>query len=70
VAAKGGVPVVPISLIGTGNLMPNGLEWSLRPGCVKVVIHRPLQGSNADQLCEESRAVIADSLVKHGLSVH
>jgi 1-acyl-sn-glycerol-3-phosphate acyltransferase len=38
VAAKGGVPVVPISLIGTGNLMPNGLEWSLRPGCVKVVM--------------------------------
>ncbi|CAM6065575.1 unnamed protein product [Sphagnum tenellum] len=70
VAAKGGVPVVPISLIGTGNLMPNGLEWSLRPGCVKVVIHHPLQGSNADQLCEESRAVIADTLVKYGLSIH
>jgi 1-acyl-sn-glycerol-3-phosphate acyltransferase len=70
VAAKGGVPVVPISLIGTGNLMPNGLEWSLRPGCVKVVIHHPLEGSNADQLCEESRAIIADTLVKHGLSVH
>lgn len=69
-AAKGGVPVVPISLIGTGKLMPNGLEGTLRPGGVKIFIHPTLRSSSADQLCDESRAVIAKTLVEHGLPVH
>jgi 1-acyl-sn-glycerol-3-phosphate acyltransferase len=70
VAAKGGVPVVPISLIGSGKLMPNGLEGTLRPGKIKVVVHPPLRGSSADQLCEDSRKIIAETLTKHGLPVH
>ncbi|MCO5597859.1 hypothetical protein L7F22_051944 [Adiantum nelumboides] len=69
-AAKAQVPVVPISLIGTGKLMPNGLEGSLRPGAVKVIIHPPLRGSNPDELCELSRNVISKSLLQHGLEVH
>lgn len=70
IAAKAQVPVVPISLIGTGKLMPNGLEGMLRPGSVKVIIHPPIQGSNPDELCEQSRNIISKSLLQHGLEVH
>lgn len=70
IAAKAKVPIVPVSLIGTGKLMPNGFEGTLRPGSVKVIIHPPIQGSNPDELCEQSRAVISKSLLQHGLQVH
>jgi hypothetical protein len=36
VAAKAKVPVVPITLVGTGALMPNNKEYLLFPGDVKV----------------------------------
>ena len=36
VAAKAKVPVVPITLVGTGDLMPNAREYLLFPGKVKV----------------------------------
>ncbi|KAI5079499.1 hypothetical protein GOP47_0004978 [Adiantum capillus-veneris] len=70
IAAKAQVPVVPISLVGTGKLMPNGLEGTLRPGSVKVIVHPPIRGSNPDDLCEQSRNVISKSLLQHGLEVH
>lgn len=69
IAAKANVPVIPVSLIGTGKLMPNGKEGTLRPGLVKVVIHPPIQGKDPDELCKLSRAVIAESLLNHGLEV-
>ncbi|KAH7425636.1 hypothetical protein KP509_11G063600 [Ceratopteris richardii] len=70
IAAKTQVPVVPITLIGTGMLMPNGLEGTLRPGSVKVIIHPPLHGSNADELCQQSRDIISKTLLQHGFGVH
>lgn len=70
VAAKGGVPVVPITLIGSGKLMPNGLEYTLRPGVVKMIVHPAIRSKNADELCDQSRKVIAETLIKHGLPVH
>lgn len=73
-AAKEGVPVVPITLIGTGNLiprfMPKSLESMLRSGTIKMVVHPPIHSTNATELCEQSRKVIAETLVKHGLPVH
>ncbi|KAK4481662.1 hypothetical protein RD792_012569, partial [Penstemon davidsonii] len=62
VAAKTGVPVVPISLIGTGNIMPAGMESRLNPGSVKVIIHPSIVGNKADALCSEARTIIADEL--------
>ena len=62
VAAKTRVPVVPITLIGTGKLMPSGMEGILNTGSVKVIIHKPIEGSNAQLLCDESRNVIAAGL--------
>ncbi|GJM91108.1 hypothetical protein PR202_ga07452 [Eleusine coracana subsp. coracana] len=70
VATKTGAPVIPIILIGTGKLMPSGMEGSLNSGSVKVIIHEPIQGNEADALCSEARNVIADTLHRHGYGVH
>jgi len=70
VATKTGAPVIPITLIGTGKLMPSGMEGILNSGLVKVIIHRPIQGNNAETLCSEARNVIADTLLLHGYGVH
>ncbi|XP_047096076.1 1-acyl-sn-glycerol-3-phosphate acyltransferase LPAT1, chloroplastic-like [Lolium rigidum] len=70
VAAKTGVPVVPITLLGTGKLMPPGMEGNLNSGSVKVIIHRPVEGDNAEKLCSNARSVIADTLLLHGYGVH
>ncbi|XP_039138929.1 1-acyl-sn-glycerol-3-phosphate acyltransferase BAT2, chloroplastic-like isoform X3 [Dioscorea cayenensis subsp. rotundata] len=70
VAAKTGAPVVPITLMGTGELMPAGMEGVVNSASAKVVIHKPIEGSNADSLCNEARNVIADTLLLHGYDVH
>ncbi|KAL8153491.1 hypothetical protein V2J09_011251 [Rumex salicifolius] len=62
VAAKSRVPVVPITLHGTGNIMPAGKEHLVNSGSVKVVIHRPLESKDPVELCNEARKVIARSL--------
>lgn len=66
VAAKTGVPVVPITLIGTGKIMPTGMEGQLNPGTVKVVIHQPIEGDSPDALCSQARDIIADGLFRQG----
>ncbi|KAG2434449.1 hypothetical protein HYH02_012279 [Chlamydomonas schloesseri] len=63
VAAKAGVEVVPITLLGTGALMPSGKESQLRPGQVTIVVHKPLPASkDADKLCDAARVAVASSL--------
>lgn len=64
IAAKTGVPVVPITLEGTGKLMPTGMETILNPGSVRVVIHKPIEGNDAEALCNEARAIISTALDK------
>ncbi|XP_054806208.1 1-acyl-sn-glycerol-3-phosphate acyltransferase BAT2, chloroplastic-like [Prosopis cineraria] len=65
VAAKTNVPVVPITVIGTGQIMPAGSEDIVNSGSVKVVIHRPIHGSDPMMLCEEARNTIASALDFH-----
>ncbi|VFR00437.1 unnamed protein product [Cuscuta campestris] len=62
VAAKTGVPLVPITLVGTGKIMPAGMEGRVNFGSVKVVIHQPIKGSDPDTLCREARNVIENQL--------
>ncbi|KAL2621848.1 hypothetical protein R1flu_002053 [Riccia fluitans] len=69
IASRGKVPVVPISLIGTGKLMPNGLEDTLRPGRVKIVIHPQIRGEDPDELCDQARNAIAQTLLQYGMPV-
>lgn len=62
VAAKAKVPVVPITLLGTGDLMPNSREYLLYPGKVEVVIHPAVPPSNADTMMTEAYKAVASSL--------
>jgi 1-acyl-sn-glycerol-3-phosphate acyltransferase len=62
VAAKAKVPVVPITLKGTGDLMPNAREYLLYPGRVEVVIHPPVPPSDADSMMNAAFTAIASSL--------
>ncbi|CAM8976328.1 unnamed protein product [Rhodiola kirilowii] len=64
IAVKTGVPVVPITLEGTGKIMPTGMETILNPGSVRVVIHKPIEGNDAEALCNEARKIIATALNK------
>lgn len=64
VAAKTNAPVVPISLIGTGQIMPAGKEGIVNLGSVKVVIHKPIVGKDPDMLCKEARKTIASVLTQ------
>lgn len=57
--------VVPITLIGTGDLMPNAREGELYPGTVRIVVHPPIacgKGTNADAVCTAARAAVASAL--------
>ncbi|XP_023731402.1 1-acyl-sn-glycerol-3-phosphate acyltransferase BAT2, chloroplastic [Lactuca sativa] len=63
IAAKTGVPVVPITLVGTGKIMPAGMETILNPGSVKIIIHPSVQGDNPDTLCSEVKNVITNELI-------
>ena len=61
------VPVVPVSIVGSQQRMPNGFG-SLTPGTVSIRIHDPIPTENrspesAQALAEEARAV-----VRHGLT--
>lgn len=63
VAVKAGVPVVPITLIGTGALMPNGQEQKLYSGnAVRIVVHPPITSTDANTLMKDVRAAIASKL--------
>jgi 1-acyl-sn-glycerol-3-phosphate acyltransferase len=49
---QAGVDVVPVTLLGTGDLMPSGGEGTLRPGKVIITVHKPIptKGRSADQV--------------------
>uniref|UniRef100_A0A0D9XL21 Phospholipid/glycerol acyltransferase domain-containing protein n=1 Tax=Leersia perrieri TaxID=77586 RepID=A0A0D9XL21_9ORYZ len=51
------------TLLGTGKLMPSGMEGILNSGSVKVIIHHPIEGNDAEKLCSEARKVIAGTLI-------
>ena len=55
--------------MGTGNIMPAGVEGRLNTGSVKVVIHRPIEGNDADVLCSKARSKIADALIHEGYKI-
>ncbi|XP_027359519.1 1-acyl-sn-glycerol-3-phosphate acyltransferase 1, chloroplastic-like isoform X3 [Abrus precatorius] len=64
VATKTNAPVVPITLIGTGQIMPAGREGIVNVGSVKVVIHKPIIGKDPDLLCKEARKTIGSVLTQ------
>src|SRR3989338_7413731 len=62
-AIKSGVPIVPVSIRGTENLMKKE-SILIRPGAVKVVIGKPIPVSDADEklLMEMLRKAIEEGL--------
>lgn len=66
VAQKAKVPVVPITLLGTYELMPNGKEACLYPGGVKIVVHPRVMPKSAGAMMDEARAAIASALPEGG----
>ncbi len=79
-AIKAGVPVVPVVILGTREVLPIG-SINIRPGQVEVVVKQPIPTAgttrkDADRLATEVREQIARSLpgegadeAGHGLSV-
>ena len=61
-AAKAGVPVVPITLVGTGRKMPNKQESRLFPGDVHMIIHPLVSPQDADKMLVDTRKAILSRL--------
>jgi 1-acyl-sn-glycerol-3-phosphate acyltransferase len=61
---ESGVPVVPMTILNSYELMPPGQDYVL-PGTVRLIFHPPLDPrdfEDKDQLLEAVRNAIADSL--------
>jgi 1-acyl-sn-glycerol-3-phosphate acyltransferase len=63
-AMECGVPVIPITIVGTHYAMPKG-RFSIRPGLVKVIFHPPIDAKDfgsRECLMEKVRAAIDSGL--------
>ncbi len=69
-AIKSGAPIVPVTLIGTMEIMPRR-SLRVRPGKVTLVIDRPIDVAgynveNKDELIERVRNVIQSNIARYG----
>ncbi|MEE4175532.1 MAG: lysophospholipid acyltransferase family protein [Xanthomonadales bacterium] len=62
-AVEQGLPVLPLTLLGTGDILPKGTLF-VTPGRAKIVVHEAINpaGHDARSLMEASRAAIASAL--------
>jgi 1-acyl-sn-glycerol-3-phosphate acyltransferase len=63
-AVECGVPVVPMTIVGTHYAMPKA-RFAIKPGLVKVIFHPPIDPKNfgsRDCLMEKVRAAIESGL--------
>jgi 1-acyl-sn-glycerol-3-phosphate acyltransferase len=63
-AMECGVPVVPMTIVGTHEAMPKK-RFAIKPGLVKVIFHPPIEPKDfgdRDSLMEKVRAVIESTL--------
>ena len=64
-AMECGVPIVPITIVGTHALMPKG-RFAIKPGLVTVIFHAPIEPKDfgeREYLMEKVRAVIDSGLL-------
>jgi 1-acyl-sn-glycerol-3-phosphate acyltransferase len=61
-AIEAGAPVVPVSISGSGKIMPKG-EFVMRPGRVRITIHAPIPTAG---MTVEQRQVVMDR-VRHAI---
>ncbi len=68
-AMKAGVPILPVSIVGTHEVMPKN-SWNITPGPVKVKIGAPIDpkafGDDRDALMKAVRDVIIDQHLELG----
>lgn len=70
VAVDRNLPVLPMTVVGTREMLPPG-SFRIRPGCARLVVHPPIQpgGGTVDEavteLCSRARAAIAAPLAQH-----
>ncbi len=62
-AIDAGVPIVPITIVGSGRIMPRG-EWAIRPGRVRVIFHDPIP---TDRLTQAGRRALMQQ-VRHAIA--
>jgi len=63
-AMECGVPIVPMTIVGTHYAMPKG-RFAIKPGLVKMIFHSPIEPKDfgsRDCLMEKVRAVIESGL--------
>jgi 1-acyl-sn-glycerol-3-phosphate acyltransferase len=63
-AMECGVPVVPVTIVGTHDLMPKG-RFAIKPGAVTVIFHPPIEPQDfgsRECLMEKVRGVIDSGL--------
>jgi 1-acyl-sn-glycerol-3-phosphate acyltransferase len=65
-AIRAGVPIVPVSLIGTQNLMRKG-HWSLYPGQVVVRFGPPIDSSEYSMEQRGELLALVEAAVAEGL---
>lgn len=66
-AMDSGAPIVPITILGTRELMPKG-ELLVRPGTARLIFHTPIETehfSDRDELMEAVRQRIASALPQY-----
>ena len=59
-----GVPVIPMTIVGTHEAMPKG-RFAIKPGSVKVIFHAPIEPKDfggREELMERVHAVIESGL--------
>jgi len=65
-AYKAGAPVIPVSIVGAGKVMPPHWMFPLKPArnVAKVVIHEPVEsvGKTEDELADEVRKAMISGL--------
>jgi 1-acyl-sn-glycerol-3-phosphate acyltransferase len=64
IATKAKVPVVPVTILGAGDVMPSGHEGELYKGKIKVIVHPPIitRGKKTSEVADECRDAIASRL--------
>lgn len=64
IATKAKAAIVPITILGSGDVMPSGKEGELHPGQIKIIVHPPIvtRGKKTSKVADETRDAIASRL--------
>ena len=65
IAVKGGIPIIPVGIVGTQKLMPKGWCWMTR-GPIRVVLGEPIDTSGYTmENKEELMTLVREKIVEH-----